>query len=76
VNLFLKLLREFPDTEPFSQKASHNLLLLSPESNPSDRSWFQDERLFLGDLALVLDGALAHSEIHSATEVASEIMGA
>jgi tetratricopeptide (TPR) repeat protein len=76
VNLFLKLLREFPDTEPFSQKASHNLLLLSPESNPSDRSWFQDERLFLGDLALVLDGALAHSEIHSATEVANEIMGA
>ena len=76
VNLFLKLLREFPDTEPFSQKASHNLLLLSPESNPSDRSWFQDERLFLGDLALVLDGALAHSEISSATEVVREMLGA
>ena len=76
VTLFLKLLREFPDTEPFSQKASHNLLLLSPESNPSDRSWFQDERLFLGDLALVLDGALTHAEVYSATEVASEMLGA
>ena len=76
VNLFLKLVREFPDSEPFAQKASHNLLLLSPEANPSDRSWFQDERLFLGDLALVLDAALTHSEIVTVREVVGEAVGA
>lgn len=76
VPLFLKIVREFPDTEPFAQKASFNLLLLSPESNPSDRSWFRDERLFLGDLALVLDAALAHSEIHTAREAIGEAVGA
>ncbi|MEN9547348.1 MAG: hypothetical protein RLZZ356_2080, partial [Verrucomicrobiota bacterium] len=75
VTLFLKVVREFPDTEPFSQKASHNLLLLSPESNPSDRSWFRDERLFLGDLALVLDAALTHSETRTVTEVTGEAIG-
>jgi len=76
VNLFLKLVREFPDAEPFAEKASHNLLLLSPEANPSDRSWYQDERLFLGDLALVLDAALAHSEIATVREVLGEAVGA
>lgn len=76
VNLFLKLVREFPDTEPFSQKASHNLLILSPESTPSDRSWFRDERLFLGDLALVLDAALVHSETNTVKEVIGEAVGA
>ncbi len=76
VNLFLKLVREFPDAEPFAQKASHNLLLLSPEANPSDRSWYQDERLFLGDLALVLDAALAHSETATVREAVGEAVGA
>jgi hypothetical protein len=76
VNLFLKLVREFPDAEPFAQKASHNLLLLSPEANPSDRSWYQDERLFLGDLALVLDAALAHSETTTVREAVGEAVGA
>lgn len=76
VNLFLKLVREFPDAEPFSQKASHNLLLLSPESHPSDRSWFRDERLFLGDLALVLDAALTHSETHAVNDVVGDALGA
>lgn len=76
VNLFLKLVREFPDAEPFAQKASHNLLLLSPEANPSDRSWYQDERLFLGDLALVLDAALAHSETVTVREAVGEAVGA
>lgn len=76
VALFLKVVREFPDAEPFSQKASHNLLLLSPESHPSDRSWFRDERLFLGDLALVLDAALTHSETTTAREVIGEAVGA
>jgi len=75
VNLFLKLVREFPDAEPFAQKASHNLLLLSPEANPSDRSWYQDERLFLGDLALVLDAALAHSETATVREAVGEAVG-
>jgi len=73
---FLQVVREFPDAEPFAQKASHNLLLLSPESNPSDRSWFRDERLFLGDLALVLDAALTHSETHAAREAIGEAVGA
>ena len=76
VNLFLKLVREFPDAEPFAQKASHNLLLLSPEANPSDRSWYHDERLFLGDLALVLDAALAHSETTTVREAVGEAVGA
>lgn len=76
VALFLKVVREFPDAEPFSQKASHNLLLLSPESNPSDRSWLRDERLFLGDLALVLDAALTHSETRTAREAIGEAVGA
>lgn len=73
---FLQVVREFPNAEPFSQKASHNLLLLSPESNPSDRSWFRDERLFLGDLALVLDAALTHSETPTAREAIGEAVGA
>jgi tetratricopeptide (TPR) repeat protein len=76
VNLFLRLVREFPDAEPFSQKASHNLLVLSPEAHPADRSWFLDERLFLGDLVLVLDAALTHSETQVVDEVIGDALGA
>jgi len=63
VALFLRLVREFPEAEPFARKASHNLLLLSPEASPRDRSWFQDERLFLGELALLLDPLLDPSGV-------------
>ena len=76
VKLFLGLVREFPDAEPFAQKASHNLLVLSPESHPGDRSWFLDERVFLGDLVLVLDAALTHSETQVVNEVIGDALGA
>lgn len=76
VDLFLRVLREFPDAEPFAQKAGHNLLLLSPENHPSDRGWFRDERLFLGDLAWVIDGALDPIEASLVSEVAAEALDA
>lgn len=72
VNLFLRVLREYPGFEPFTQRATFNLMLLSPETSPSDRSWYTDERVYLGDLGRALDAAFAHGEIGPAQEVVQE----
>ena len=73
VTLFLRVIREYPHAEPFANRAAENLLLISPDARPSDRTWYQDEASYLGDLALSLDGALEHTEKESALEIIKEM---